>query len=221
LAAALKAHDESVYVKKQHDIDRAERKEYQKKMDASLEIIHNNKRDLVLLQNKTAEEKSGFMKQLSEEQTKHSKTTVLLNDERTKAQDLKSTVSRMNADICNYSDLKKHITEQQKSIHDEKVRYAQLNDRNHSLIQKFELEMNEKNREIESVKEQLGSTINKLTNSECKVRDLETSLRNSKDSLGKATLNITRLSDNLKDENTRYAKLVSDSRKDRSGLQIS
>jgi len=63
--------------------------------------------------------------------------------------------------------------------------------------------MNIKNREIDSVKEQLGSTINKLTNTECKVRDLETSLGNSKDSLGKATLNITRLSDSLRDENGR------------------
>lgn len=81
--------------------------------------------------------------------------------------------------------------------------------------------MNEKNREIESVKEKLGSTINQLTNSECKVRDLETSLRSSKDSLGKATLNVTRLNESLKDENSRYGKLLEDSRKDRNILQIS
>jgi len=41
------------------------------------------------------------MKQLSEEQVKHSSTTGLLNEERTKVQDLRSTVSRINADICN------------------------------------------------------------------------------------------------------------------------
>jgi len=101
------------------------------------------------------------------------------------------------------------------------VRYAQLNDRNVSLIQNFESEMNQKNREIDGVKEQLGSTINKLTNTECKVRDLETSLSNSKDSLGKATLNITRLSDSLRDENGRYGKLLEDSRKDRNSIKIS
>jgi len=132
------------------------------------------------------------MKQLSDEHVHHSKTTGLLNNERTKVQDLKSTVSRMNADICNYADLKKHVKEGQTKLHEEKVRYAQLNDRNHALIQKFDAEMNEKNREIDSVKDHLGITINKLTNTECKVRDLETSLQNSKDNLGKATINITR-----------------------------
>lgn len=132
------------------------------------------------------------MKQLSEEQVKHSNTTGILNEERTKVQDLKSTVSRMNADICNYSDLKNHVKEHQTKLHEEKVRYAQLNDRNHSLIQKFDAEMNEKNREIDNAKDQLGNTINKLTNTECKVRDLETSLSNCKDNLGKATINITR-----------------------------
>lgn len=39
------------------------------------------------------------MKQLSDEQVKHSNTTGLLNDERTKVTDLRGTVSRMNADI--------------------------------------------------------------------------------------------------------------------------
>lgn len=101
------------------------------------------------------------------------------------------------------------------------MRYAELNNRNVALIQTFEAQMNEKNREIDGVKEQLGNTINKLTNTECKVRDLETSLTNSKDSLGKATLNITRLSDSLRDENGRYGKLLEDSRKDRNSIKIS
>jgi len=161
------------------------------------------------------------MKQLSEEQIKHSNTTNSLNGERTKNQDLRSTVSRMNADIYNYGDLKNHVKEHQTKIHEEKIRYTQLNDRNVALIQRFEAEMIEKNREIDSVKEQLGNTINKLTNTECKVRDLEISLRNSKDSLGKATLNITRLGDSLRDENSRYGKLLEDSRKDRNSIKIS
>jgi len=67
----------------------------------------------------------------------------------------------------------------------------------------------------------LGNTINKLTTTECKVRDLENSLKNSKDSLGKATLNITRLSENLRDENSRYAALLEDSRKERNSTKIS
>lgn len=134
MKAALESKREAIYVKREHDNDRMERKEYQKKIETSLEIINNNKRDLTLLQNKTAEEKNGFMNQLSDEQSKHSHSMGLLNDERTKVQDLKSSVSRMNGDICNYNDLKKHVTEQQKNIHEEKVRYAQLNDKNQKLI---------------------------------------------------------------------------------------
>jgi chromosome segregation ATPase len=160
------------------------------------------------------------MKQLSEEKVKLSNTVGLLNEERTKTQDLKASVSRMNADICNYSDLKNHVKEHQTKIHEEKVRYAQLNDRNIKCIQNFESEIQQKNVEIDSVKQQLGNTINKLTNAECKIRDLDVSLGNSKDSLGKATLNITRLSDTLKDENARYGKLLEDSRKDRNVIKI-
>lgn len=51
------------------------------------------------LQIKTADEKALFMRQLSDEQVKHSNTIGLLNDERTKVTDLRSSVSRMNADI--------------------------------------------------------------------------------------------------------------------------
>jgi hypothetical protein len=39
------------------------------------------------------------MKQLSDEQVKHSNTAGLLNNERTKVTDLRSSVSRMNGDI--------------------------------------------------------------------------------------------------------------------------
>jgi len=70
-------------------------------VEASLEGINNNKNNLQNLQIKTAGEKDIALKQLSEEQVKHSSTTGLLNGERTKVQDLRSTVSRINADICN------------------------------------------------------------------------------------------------------------------------
>jgi hypothetical protein len=71
------------------------------------------------------------------------------------------------------------------------------------MIQKFDSDMLVKNKEMDDVKGELGKTINSLTSAECKIRDLTINLDNSKDSLGKASLNITRLSDNLKDENTR------------------
>lgn len=71
------------------------------------------------------------------------------------------------------------------------------------MIQKFESDMLLKNKEMDDIKGELGKTINALTSAECKIRDLTINLENSKDSLGKASKNITGLSDNLKDENTR------------------
>jgi len=60
--------------------------------------------------------------------------------------------------------------------------------------------MNIKNKEIDNVKRELGNTINKLTSTEIKVNDLQVSLEQSKDKLGKASIDSAQLAQNLKEE---------------------
>lgn len=136
-------------------------------------------------------------------------------------QDLRATVSRLNNDIVNISDMKSQHNDLQRNVHDEKVRYGELNNTRVRIIHDFEVKIDEKNREIVSFKEQLGKTITQLTNAENKIRDLEITLNHSKDSLGKASIDISRLSGNLNDENVRYSKLLEETRKERNVFKIS
>jgi hypothetical protein len=62
------------------------------------------------------------------EQSNHTKTRGLHEDEKSKTQDLRSTVQRLNVDICNHKDLKNQIKDSQKKIHEEKIRLSNLND---------------------------------------------------------------------------------------------
>lgn len=80
--------------------------------------------------------------------------------------------------------------------------------------------MEAKNADIYKVKKELGNTITLLTAAETKRKDLLVSLEKSKDHLGKATMDNSKLAISLKEENTRYSRLLEDSRKDRSTLQI-
>lgn len=79
--------------------------------------------------------------------------------------------------------------------------------------------MEAKNAEIYKVKKELGNTISLLTSSETKRKDLLVSLEKSKDHLGKATTDNSKLAINLKEENIRYSRLLEDMRKDRCALQ--
>jgi len=81
--------------------------------------------------------------------------------------------------------------------------------------------MGSKNDEINKVKSELGNTITLLTIAESKAKDLIVGLEKSKNHLGKATTDNSKLASNLKEENVRYSKLLEDSRKDRNVLKIS
>jgi len=146
---------------------------------------------------------------------------MLYSDEQTKVENLRGTISKLNADICNYNDLKSQGKDFFKKLHDEKIRYSKLNDEYNRAILDFENRMRAKNDEINKVKRELGNTITLLTTSETKARDLMVNLEQSKNHLGKATTDNSKLAYDLKEENIRYGKLLEDNRKDRNILKIS
>lgn len=108
-----------------------------------------------------------------------------------------------------------------KKIHDEKIRFSDLNDKYNNAIYEFESRMEAKNNEINNVKKELGNTITLLTTSESKIKDLNINLEKSKDHLGKATMDNSRLASDLKTENIRFSQLLDDTKKDRNILMIS
>lgn len=62
------------------------------------------------------------------EQSEHTNTRGLHEDEKTIVQDLRSTISRLKTDLSNYNELKNQIKDSNKKIHEEKIRYSNLND---------------------------------------------------------------------------------------------
>jgi hypothetical protein len=68
------------------------------------------------------------------EQGQHAKVKSLYYDEKTKVDNHKATISKLNSDSGNYNDLKSQGKDFFNKIHDEKVKFSKLNDQYNKAI---------------------------------------------------------------------------------------
>jgi hypothetical protein len=64
-----------------------------------------------------------------------------------------------------------------KRLHDEKIKFSSLTNSYNRAINDFESIMNAKNKTISEIKAELGSTINKMAETETKMKDIQINLK--------------------------------------------
>jgi len=74
------------------------------------------------------------MNKFESEKEEQLKIKSLYYDEKTKVENLRGTISKLNTDVCNFNDLKSQGKDFFKKVHDEKIRFSNLNDQYNKAI---------------------------------------------------------------------------------------